>query len=178
MKPFSRSVTGITIFVAQVCLASDALEIWTWPNPLPAGNKLNGLGPGNDRFIAVGDAGAILVSTNGVNWTAGNSGQSALNGVANASGLFVAVGELGTILTSPDGTNWTQRTSGTTNSLLAVTYGGGEFVAVGGCDRCDPTTRGTILTSPDGVTWTPRTAGTGWILSATFTMLFMRMACG
>ena len=98
MKPFSRLVTGITIFVAQVCLASDALEIWTWRNPLPAGNKLNGLGHGNDRFIAVGDAGAILVSTNGVNWTAGNSGQSALNGVANASGLFVAVGELGTIL--------------------------------------------------------------------------------
>ncbi len=38
------------------------------------------------------------------------------------------------------------------NSLNAVTYGNGIFVAVGD--------NGTILTSPDGVTWTQESSGT------------------
>ncbi|MDY6877823.1 MAG: PKD domain-containing protein [Chloroflexota bacterium] len=47
---------------------------------------------------------------------------------------------------------WTAQTSGTTNILLGVAYGGGQFVAVGAS--------GTILTSPDGTTWTSQTSGT------------------
>lgn len=62
-------------------------------------------------------------------------------------------------MTSPtptDGTinnwTWTNRTSGTTNALNGVTYGNGQFIAVGN--------NGTIITSPDGITWTTRTSGT------------------
>jgi hypothetical protein len=40
----------------------------------------------------------------------------------------------------------------TVNNLSSVTYGNGQFVAVGD--------NGTILTSPDGVTWTSRGSGT------------------
>ena len=47
---------------------------------------------------------------------------------------------------------WTARDSNTESSIGGVTYGGGQFVAVG-----DP---GTVLTSPDGETWTVRDPGT------------------
>ena len=55
----------------------------------------------------------------------------------------------GLIVTSPDGINWTILPY-TSNYLSGVTYGGGQFVAVG--------REGSILTSPDGTTWTPQTA--------------------
>lgn len=44
------------------------------------------------------------------------------------------------------------------NTLVGVTYGGGQFVAVGG--------GGSIVTSPNGQAWTLRTSGTTAILSA------------
>ena len=47
---------------------------------------------------------------------------------------------------------WTARDSNTESSIGGVTYGGGQFVAVG-----DP---GTVLTSPDGETWMVRDPGT------------------
>jgi hypothetical protein len=53
---------------------------------------------------------------------------------------------------SPGSSPWTPRTSGTSRALWAVTYGGGQFVAVG--------SGGTIRTSPDGVSWTSQTSGT------------------
>ena len=47
---------------------------------------------------------------------------------------------------------WNARISGTTNTLFAVSYANGNFVAVG--------SSGTILSSTDGVAWTPRSSGT------------------
>ena len=79
--------------------------------------------------------------------------------VAFGESTFVAVGacgDYGIILTSSDnGTTWDNRTTDTTKSLYGVTYGNGEFVAVG--------IDGTILTSSDnGTTWTSRTSGTSF----------------
>ncbi len=65
---------------------------------------------------------------------------------------FVAVGRRGAIVTSPDGIAWAWRDSGTDGDLAGVTWGGGQFVAVGPGYEASPT----ILTSLDGVTWTPR----------------------
>lgn len=47
--------------------------------------------------------------------------------------------------------NWNLRNSGISENLLAVQFGQGQFVAVGGW-----TDSGRILCSPDGVTWTQR----------------------
>lgn len=55
------------------------------------------------------------------------------------------------------GMTWTTQTSGTTAVLYDVTYGGGQFVAVGG--------GGTILTSSNGAAWTAQSAGTTQVLN-------------
>jgi len=48
---------------------------------------------GNGKFMAVGDGGAIIESTNGITWTSVPSGTNeSLSGVAFGNGLFVVVG--------------------------------------------------------------------------------------
>jgi len=53
---------------------------------------------------------------------------------------------------------WQQQFSGTINSLSAVAYGGGRFVAVGD--------NGEILTSTHGTVWIPQVSGTMYGLSS------------
>ncbi len=66
-----------------------------------------------------------------------------------AAGQYVAVGDLGAIVTSVDGSNWTTQDSGTTDELWDVTWGDGQYVAVGEA----------IVTSPDARHWTVRKSG-------------------
>ncbi len=104
----------------------------------PGNPPLRGVTYGNGIFVAVGDAGTILTSPDGITWTPRNSGTSYfLSGVTYGEGSFVAVGNIGppstwgTILTSPDGVTWISRNSGTTAFLRGVTYGNSTYVAVG-----------------------------------------------
>jgi subtilisin-like proprotein convertase family protein len=93
---------------------------------------LFGLVYGHGIFVAVGDLGAILISSDGITWTNQSvASANVIHGVTYGNGTFVAVGKLGLILTSPDGVAWTQRVSGTDHFLEEVTYGNGLFVAVG-----------------------------------------------
>ena len=55
-------------------------------------------------------------------------------------------------MTSSDGVNWIQRQGGSYELLEAITYGNGQFVAVG--VSFDGPETNAILTSADGVTWT------------------------
>ena len=100
----------------------------------PSTSTLYGVTYGNSRFVAVGDYGAILTSTNGTSWTSRFSGSStipanlgSIQSVTYGNGIFVAVGN-GTfpktyVITSTDGITWTERTSGVSNYLWDVTYG-------------------------------------------------------
>ena len=66
----------------------------------------------------------------------------------------------GSVVTSVDGVDWVQRYSAVW-SLYGLTYGNGQFVAVG--------LGGTIVTSTDGATWVPRRSGTGtWFLGIAY----------
>ena len=97
-------------------------------------------------FIAVGNSGTILTSSDGITWTSRTSApHHHLFGVSHGGSTFVTVGNGGTILTSSDGTSWTSRTSGTDQELQGITYGVSTFVAVGG---------NKIITSSDGTSWT------------------------
>ncbi len=134
-------------------------------------NALNGLdfAHKNGRTVMVGqlyDFGAnvwraaIRYTDDGLDWFTANHPQAApLRGVvAGASNIFVAVGDGGLIMRSTNGgASWTTITPPTSKSLVAVTYGAGQFLAVG-----EGSSVGCIFTSPDGLTWTDRSAGSSF----------------
>jgi len=122
------------------------LDNWTWGNPWPQGNALNGVSWQQGQFVAVGDRGTVLTSSDGVNWTLRETDiHTALHGVASNGKLWVVVGSNGAILTSSDGLKWSAMTAANGFSLMAVASNGTQFVAVG--------YQGTVLTSSDGVIW-------------------------
>lgn len=74
---------------------------WAWRNPVPQGNDLLGITYGNGIFVAVGERGSIVTSSDGSSWTireAGERGQ--FRNVAFGNGVFVIAGD--TVVTSPD----------------------------------------------------------------------------
>lgn len=108
-------------------------------------------------WAAVGDAGRIETSPDGVTWTVRTSGTSRdLEHIAWSPDLeqFLAVGTNATALTSPDGDTWTARTTGqsSTRSLRGAAWSPelSLWVVVGDS--------GFIATSSDGLAWTTRTA--------------------
>ncbi|WP_438480140.1 beta strand repeat-containing protein [Oleiharenicola lentus] len=106
--------------------------------------------------VAVGNAGAIISSTDRATWTDRVSGTGvALSDVTYASGKFVAVGNAGNITVSTDGATWALQSASSTigtTSLLGVRYTGSQWVAVGDFGR--------IYTAPDALpfVWTQRTS--------------------
>jgi hypothetical protein len=121
------------------------------------GNDLHSVSFVNGGFIAVGDLGTLLTSTDGVSWTTqtSNAGGNALRHVAFGAGIYVAVGDAGTIVSSTDATTWAAQTNlPSGESLRAITFGPDEqFIAVG--------TAGTLaysLTGLDG-SWAEAKAG-------------------
>jgi uncharacterized protein (DUF2141 family) len=151
---FVVALVGFVFPLAQEgAICSDQLDTWT-ERTSGTTNALDGVTYGNGTFVAVGESGTILTSSNGVTWSTRTSGTTNhLEGVTYGDGTFIAVGGSETILTSTDGVTWNTETLWvTSNHLYGVTYGNGTFVAVGG--------NGTILTSLDGVTWSTRTSGT------------------
>ncbi len=118
----------------------------------------------NGLFVAVGQSGVILTSTDGKNWTNQSSGvKQALSeyvrkpedvthkAVAYGNGLFVVLshydpgsGMDSFILCSPDGNQWRRHWWGD-GQFNSVSYGNGVFVAVGWYNR--------ILSSSDGKEW-------------------------
>jgi hypothetical protein len=107
----------------------------------------------DSQFIAVGWAGSIYKSTDGITF---NNIETptyyTLNSVTYGDGTFLTVGDSGIILSSLDGTTWTREKSGTYNTLYSITFGDSLFVAVGDS--------GTILLSSDHVNWTNATLDT------------------
>lgn len=157
---FLASILSATLVTfARASDPNQALDQWHWRNPLPQGNRLNGITFGNGVFVAVGDLGTILSSGDAVNWISRSSGTTEwLWGITFGNGTFVAVGDFGTILSSSDGVNWIRRTSGTTELLYGIAHVNGTFVAVGDF--------GTLLISTDGANWTSLTLETAESLSA------------
>jgi len=107
---------------------------------------------GNNKFVAVGDAGKIAYSTDGITWTAVSNttfGSYAILAVAwgAGAGKFVAVGDAGKIAYSTDGINWTATSSSVVSSaytFTGVAWGGNKFVAIAMSFK---------VYSFDGITW-------------------------
>jgi hypothetical protein len=148
--------SGDAGFAASMLVSTDAVS-WSQRTPSSPNNVegLYGIGFAAGLWVAVGDKGTILTTTDpdSRSWTGQTSGTTfnLRDIIEDGSGTFVVVGEGGVILTSTDAITWTAQTSGTTEDLWGIEYDPtGLYVVVG--------TNGTILNSPDGVTWTPRSS--------------------
>jgi hypothetical protein len=112
--------------------------------------------------VAVGAAGTIITSPDGVVWTAATNSATtedlyAVSYNSYGSGTWVAVGAGGTLIESADGLTWHSVASGTTADLhglaatTTVSTAGvitSTFVAAGAA--------GTVLSRVDGGNWTPQ----------------------
>lgn len=121
----------------------------------------------NNQFHAVGDAGGIYHSMNGVNWESPVSiTNNRLMSIAWSGNKFVALGENKTILISGDGENWTTVSSGVVSDyrLNSVCWNGNKFLAVG-WDVSD--NKSVIVSSVDGLNWSMSTYSlSGGIINA------------
>src|SRR2546428_574716 len=110
------------LFSAVAGQATDPLDNWQWRNPLPTGNALYGIAFLNNNFVAVGEAGSVFISSDGIAWTARSTGLSnTLRNVSFGNGRYVAVGDSGAIAFSTDLDAWTPANSGIgTGGLFAT----------------------------------------------------------
>ncbi len=122
--------------------------------------QLNGLAYGplaaGAAYVAVGNNGTILKSTDGATWSPATSGTTQpLNSVAFGANAFVAVGGGGTILRSIDGATWTPVAPQPTlpETFRHVRFSDGVFIVSG--------SGAGVFVSTDGLAWTPRYAGLG-----------------
>jgi hypothetical protein len=113
----------------------------TWTRRYISGSPLRDVAFGGGVYIASGDAGTLLRSTNGTTWSPVPSGVTVnINGVVYGADGFVAVGAAsngwsGIALTSPDGNSWTDATAASgltsTQGLFDVEYCSDRFLTSG-----------------------------------------------
>jgi hypothetical protein len=112
---------------------------------------LSNIAYGNGTFVAVGDNGAILYSTDGMAWTQATSGTT--NYIANVrfEGEFVAVGLDGVLLTSPDGITWTSRQLTGSDQGVNLASEQYEDIALGDGVAVLVTDQGHVWTETNGI---------------------------
>src|SRR5438552_12540367 len=129
--------TKTVLSAAALCLATSLASAqvcseWLWSNPLPQGNRLNGVAFGNGTFVAVGANGTVLTSPGGASWTPRFPDTKAdLFDVAWTGSSFVAVGSGGDAFTSFSGVFWTRPPPGSAATLRQLVSAGSLLVAVG-----------------------------------------------
>ena len=125
---------------------------------------LSGVTWNGTRFVAVGQFGTIVHSSDGNRWTAASDSATSswLQDVTWNGSRFVAVGELGTIVHSSDGDRWTVASGKFGVAWLSgVTWNGSRFVAVGH--------DGDIFYSSDGDRWSfTYLATSSWLQDVTW----------
>ncbi len=144
------------------------LDRWEWRQPRPQGNDLWSVAYGNGRFVALGDEGTRMTSSDGgFTWTFTSAGLAQSGRVAWGNGLFVAVSygndlqgtRICTVQTSTDGVHWTTLSPDTYGALPLsdLTFGGGRFVA--------SDTSGRVIVSTNGLTWTAPVQVSNYLIS-------------
>jgi len=110
----------------------DALDHWRWRKPTPQGNYLYSVTHDGARFIAVGDTGAVIASSNGVDWADIHRDGDTWSRESLAAGNGVLVSLRNSVLqASTNGTHWRTVGPDALSPVQSVAYGAGRFVAVG-----------------------------------------------
>jgi len=143
------------IFMIVIILTANtaAQDTWTWTQRYTNNTKhLNDVAAGaNGLFVAVGNAGTILTSPDGIDWTERDSKTNlGLHSVIWGDGMFVAGGDSGVIVTSGDGVDWVVRKSGESESIHSIVLGDEGYVAI--ADRLS-NLGFPFFTSDDGIEW-------------------------
>lgn len=173
----STSIAGYGVITQDVSVASgiaDTLKdtiMFTMRNPYVAKETLFGVTYGNGQFVAVGDNGTLLTSSDAVLWSKVSTGTAlSLRYVLFSDGLFVAAGCSPFVLYSKNGIDWSGPIPlGTDNtiSLYTLIYGNGTFFIYGltGSGSC-------VFTSIDGANWSKKPESVTPNLGIMFTSIF------
>ena len=130
-----------------------AQDTWTWTQRYNGPKHLNDVAAGADGlFVAVGNDGAILTSSDGVDWIERNANtHHGLHKVIWGDGMFVAGGDSGTIITSGDGVEWVVRRSVGNRSIRSIAWGNGIYIAT---DDQQFNHELSVYISDNGIEWT------------------------
>ena len=118
-----------------------ALDRWTWRNPRSQANDLHHITFDNGRYVAGGEGGTLVTSTNGIDWTVLSLGNDySIVSLAAGNGVFVAIANDRTgspslanmVFMSQDGLTWTPRNiPGLDYEVLSIAFAKGAFHAYG-----------------------------------------------
>ena len=131
-------------WVSVIYTSSDGA---TWTRRLlgtTSGTELRAVSYGSSHYIAVGDSGTVLRSTDGTTWNtitiSGITTSQSFEGVAWNGSLYVITGYTGSnggvkVFSSPDGSTWTDRSTGagvdTWQDLRKIKWLNDRFIASG-----------------------------------------------
>ena len=129
-------------------IRSSDLDNWSLPIATLANRTLNSVAHNNGQWVAVGEGGQIITSTDdGVSWTLDNSTTDLNLYDVAYFGQWIIVGDKGYVyLRDQDTSVWTRYNIGASDSLRNVAFINNVIYVVGA--------RGTIATSLEGTKWT------------------------
>ena len=120
------------------------------------------------KFVAVGNNGNVISSTDLTSSTHGNVGQAeSLFGLAERNGLWVATGTAGSLFSSTDLVTWTRQTTAVKDAIAALTATSDGFL---GLSTGGAYLKGVVGTG-GAITWT--TGATGVTASSTSVAAFL-----
>jgi hypothetical protein len=132
--------------VPRIIIATNGLPSTIQINAPGGSGALSAVRYADGKFVAVGQGGTVIRSSDGTNWTRRLSNTTSdLYDLVFRNGSWVAVGDAGKIVTSSDTSVFSLRSSGTEVPIFGITYGANQFVAVG--------KDGLILNSANGTDW-------------------------
>jgi hypothetical protein len=143
MKPL------VVLFLASTFLplAADEFDRWTWRVPSPPSILWQKVVFAEGQFVAVGDVGSIMTSTNGRDWALEDTVTT--NRLLNVfhGGQYVASGDRGTVVASPDARRWQLASFPNDHRILALAHGNGVYAVLD--------VYGNFFQSTNALQWTP-----------------------
>jgi hypothetical protein len=86
----------------------------------------------NDTYVAGGESGILITSTDTIHWTSRTSGiTSRITSFTFGENIYVFGGQFGIINTSTNAIIWTLRTSNTSNYIEALTFANNAYITAG-----------------------------------------------
>ncbi len=127
-----------TLIFTEFALSAESLDKWEWRTPTFQGHTLTDVMWANGLFLAVGDGGIILRSSNGgETWEYIRSeiiqGRT-YYGIFQVNSYYYALGrdgDNGLISSSPDGFNWTDIGLGENSIVTDLAFGRGVLASAG-----------------------------------------------